>query len=246
MYICYLLCSYEFVNNFKVLQAVFAKNNIQKFIDVPRLVIAKYQDNLEFFQWMKRFFDLHYNGQEYDAVGRRLAACPNAESNPFFVQGTAKINPVKPRRTAATPALGSGQVCMAPGNTVADRMVENTQTNSSSVSRKLAPLNSKPTPSSTALSKASPVGSVSDSKVVEMTEQLTEMKLTVDGLEKERDFYFGKLRDIEILCQTLENQDTPIIQEIQRILYAAEDDFAAVDEQGQTFNNKENNEMVTA
>lgn len=47
-----------------------------------------------------------------------------------------------------------------------------------------------------------------------------ELKITIDGLEKERDFYFGKLRDIEVLCQ--EADKNPIIQKILEILYATE------------------------
>lgn len=43
-------------------------------IDVPTLVKGKFQDNLEFCQWMKKYFDMHYTGEEYDAVGRRNAA----------------------------------------------------------------------------------------------------------------------------------------------------------------------------
>lgn len=41
-----------------------------------------------------------------------------------------------------------------------------------------------------------------------------------EGLEKERDFYFAKLRDIEVLCQEHENQ--PTIKSIMEILYATE------------------------
>ncbi len=49
-----------------------------------------------------------------------------------------------------------------------------------------------------------------------------ELKLTVDGLEKERDFYFSKLRDIELICQEHESENNPILSKIIDILYATE------------------------
>lgn len=36
-------------------------------------------------------------------------------------------------------------------------------------------------------------------EVDDLTNQLMDMRLNLDGLEKERDFYYSKLRDIEIL-----------------------------------------------
>ena len=62
---------YEYVENYKVLQNAFDKNGIKKHIDVDKLVKAKYQDNLEFCQWIKRYFDLNYSGEPYNAVERR-------------------------------------------------------------------------------------------------------------------------------------------------------------------------------
>ncbi|KAF7828686.1 microtubule-associated protein RP/EB family member 1C [Senna tora] len=61
-------------------------------------------------------------------------------------------------------------------------------------------------------------------------EQITELKLSIDGLEKERDFYFAKLRDIEILCQSPEIEHLPVVAAIQKILYATDDDAAVVAE----------------
>jgi microtubule-associated protein, RP/EB family len=68
-------------------------------------------------------------------------------------------------------------------------------------------------------------GAVSNQQVEELTNQVMDMRLNLEGLEKERDFYFSKLRDIEILCQEAEDADaTPIIQKILEILYATEVD----------------------
>lgn len=52
--------------------------------------------------------------------------------------------------------------------------------------------------------------------------QLTELQLTVDGLERERDFYFGKLRDIEVQCQDEGCADLPVVKKIMDSLYATE------------------------
>ena len=68
---CDAIHEYEYVNNFKILQGVFSQHNVTKTIPIERLVKSKFQDNLEFMQWMKKFFDTHFSGNEYDAVARR-------------------------------------------------------------------------------------------------------------------------------------------------------------------------------
>lgn len=40
---------------------------------------------------------------------------------------------------------------------------------------------------------------VTNQQIEEMSNQVIDMRLNLEGLEKERDFYFSKLRDIEIL-----------------------------------------------
>lgn len=76
---------HEFVENYKILQASFDKNGIKRHIDVAKLTKAKYQDNLEFCQWMKAFFDKHYNGEPYDGPGRRKG------QDLFYIAGGNKV-----------------------------------------------------------------------------------------------------------------------------------------------------------
>merc|ERR1712066_1228815 len=72
-----------------------------------------------------------------------------------------------------------------------------------------------------------------NAQIEDLSNQLMESKLTIEGLEKERDFYFSKLRDIEVLAQEHENDGGEFVQKALQVLYATEDGFAVPeDEQG--------------
>lgn len=191
---------YEFVQNYKVLQHIFNEQNIAKHIEVEKLIKAKYQDNLEFLQWMKTFFDQHYPGQPYDGKARRedskkkggkvgaaaAAPAPKAAAAPAAAPAAAK-----PARPAAAPAKAAAPAA----------------------AKQIKP-------------KAAGVkddGKKSD-EVAELQAQVARLRGMVEGLEKERNFYFGKLREIEILCQTEEEVDAATKQDVLKILYKTDGD----------------------
>ncbi|CAH2285115.1 microtubule-associated RP EB family member 2 isoform X3 [Pelobates cultripes] len=62
---------HEYIHNFKLLQASFKRMNVDKVIPVEKLVKGRFQDNLDFIQWFKKFFDANYDGKEYDPMEAR-------------------------------------------------------------------------------------------------------------------------------------------------------------------------------
>merc|ERR1719219_786029 len=62
---------HEFIQNFKVLQSAFKKMAVDKIVPVDKLIKGRFQDNFEFLQWFKRFFDANYQGADYDPVAAR-------------------------------------------------------------------------------------------------------------------------------------------------------------------------------
>merc|ERR1719336_878696 len=62
---------HEFIQNFKILQNSFKKMNVDKIVPVEKLIKGRFQDNFEFLQWFKKFFDANYDGLEYDPVEAR-------------------------------------------------------------------------------------------------------------------------------------------------------------------------------
>merc|ERR1719436_619570 len=192
---------HEYINNFKVLQNSFKSCAVDKIIPVDRLVKGRFQDNFEFIQWFKKFFDANYGGQEYDALAMRGGEQVGSSSKPKPGGGRPAMSS-RPKRSPAGGARTGGP----PART--------------------APPAARPTGRAT-----NGAGGASAAQLEELNGQVMEMKLTVEGLEKERDFYFAKLRDVEVLCQENEGVGGDCVKkQILDILYQTEDGFAVPDE----------------
>eukprot|EP00274_Cyanoptyche_gloeocystis_P002484 CAMPEP_0196653450 /NCGR_PEP_ID=MMETSP1086-20130531/3074_1 /TAXON_ID=77921 /ORGANISM="Cyanoptyche gloeocystis , Strain SAG4.97" /LENGTH=361 /DNA_ID=CAMNT_0041984651 /DNA_START=54 /DNA_END=1139 /DNA_ORIENTATION=- len=270
---------YEFVKNYKVLQEVFEKQKIDRHIDVEKLIKAKYQDNLEFLQWMKRYFDLHHNaGVPYDAVERRsgalkkpsaaAAAAPHAApAHSAPTKGAVKtITGGKTKSVSVTKDehrehAEKENVEIAKKTTGSDAKAFPAKQLSSVKAESVVsgpavhssvPISAHESPSEPAVdkemtekvTKLTAELSSQEDKNKELTVEISELKLTVDGLEKERDFYFGKLRDIEILCQTEDSKDPDLVARIQKILYATEE--PAPEEEIASLERRESGEPASA
>jgi hypothetical protein len=48
-------------------------------------------------QWLKRYFDLNYNGEEYDAVGRRKG------QDLYYILGGSKVGSAQPGKSNVAP-----------------------------------------------------------------------------------------------------------------------------------------------
>ncbi|KXT14715.1 hypothetical protein AC579_6386 [Pseudocercospora musae] len=177
---------YAYLENFKILSNLFRKHHIDRPIPVEQLVKCKMQDNLEFLQWTKRYWDQYYPGGDYDAVGRRKGVGGAAPSPSMPSARTSGA-------TAATrkPAGGLGAAA----------------------------------PRASSRQAGGPATAALQQKNAELME-------TVGGLERERDFYFSKLRDIELLIQqamdadpSLEEDENSLLKQIQTILYSTEEGF---------------------
>lgn len=66
----------------------------------------------------------------------------------------------------------------------------------------------------------------------ERDSEIAELRAACASLERERDFYFGKLREIEILTQVYNGPDKRFVEQVCGIMYATEEDFVAMPDAG--------------
>jgi RP/EB family microtubule-associated protein len=240
------------------LQAAFNKNKIQRHVDVDKLIRAKYQDNLEFCQWLKAFFDQAGSVREdYDPAAIRARGKGGKKYNEFLTKTASKHGskplPAARNRTArATPAASprnKPQTRPAPTTTrTTTRPAPVNTTAARTTAARTAPVKSK-TPLrstenkniSTNASKAQKAQADAElmKKNAEMSRKIEELETSMVEIEKERDFYFGKLRSVELMLQV--NQDNnfdgtdleTVVGSIFKVLYATAEEDVIVSDGGE-------------
>uniref|UniRef100_A0A060T5W7 ARAD1C08734p n=1 Tax=Blastobotrys adeninivorans TaxID=409370 RepID=A0A060T5W7_BLAAD len=217
---------YQYIANFKVLQAVLTRQGIDRGVPVERLVKCRFQDNLEFLQWAKRYWNENAPiDVEYDAVSRRKGRVGGflGTGAPAGGGGAAPRPASRPRPSSTTGTAASN--------------------GTSTTTKPAAP---RPGARPVAAARAPPAKSA---RVEELEGEVQELVSAVEVVESERDFYFQKLRDIEVLIQAAaekldeegqaqedgeaegDNEDKPetshaqLVREIQTILYTTAEGF---------------------
>ncbi|VDK55218.1 unnamed protein product [Cylicostephanus goldi] len=61
----------DWLGNWKIVQTSWKTLGVEKIVPVDRLIKGKFQDNFEFLQWFKKFFDANYDGHEYNPLDAR-------------------------------------------------------------------------------------------------------------------------------------------------------------------------------
>jgi len=246
---------YEYVQNYKLLQVAFTKNRVQRHVDVNKLIRGKYQDNLEFCQWLKAFHDQSgVYREDYDPVATRAKGKGGKRYNAMAEQGSnGKYGGSKasvPSRPRTTTARSTAAVAQRVTKTASTATTERT----ARPLRERAPAsNSNSTAPSDAAAAAKGTTDLATQAVLadasllkknaELTAKTAELEQAVGDIEKERDFYFEKLRNVEVLLQVNNEKEgtdesssdsaAGMVDKIFQILYATAEDGLIVNDEGQ-------------
>lgn len=182
------------------------------------MVKGKFQDNFEFVQWFKKFFDANFDGKEYDALAAREGIPLVSTEGKGGPSAAAPASIARAKPAAVTTTRAAGVAVPAAPKPAAPASKINVSSTKPAATRQLA--HHPPASHHASNGGSSNLNAELQQENLRLITELNELKATLDGLEKERDFYFGKLRDIEVLCQEHEAENLSVVKRILDILYA--------------------------
>ncbi|XP_050096629.1 microtubule-associated protein RP/EB family member 2-like [Anopheles aquasalis] len=184
---------HDFLSNLRLFQNALVQLKVNRSVPTDRLAKGRFQDNFEFLQWFKKFFDANYDGKQYDPQAARNNA-PMGYGTP----GT-----LKPSQRANIAGGGRPLQASIAQKTNRSRSGDSNGSGGKAVSEKQA-------------SKASET-------ISELSSEIDDLTVKVQGVEMARDYYYLKLSQIEAWMQehgTKENEE--FCEKVFKILSAEE------------------------
>ena len=171
--------------NYKVLQQMFSRCKIPHSFDVADLMRGRFLDNYQFLSWLRQHYEsvTGASATPYDAAARRShfgCRVPASISTP-----TSNSSSTAPKVRPRVSSSSSSSVSTSPAV-------------SSFVDHNKNPPRVGPPPSTRQRLVSQPPTSSEDwvSAV-----EYADVKYTLEGVERERDFYYGVLREVEDVCR---------------------------------------------
>lgn len=230
----YPLREYDARQNMKILQAAFNRHHLSKPIEVERLIKCRLQDNLELLQWFKRYW-VDQGGRDYDAEARREGGSGATSAN-TSANASASTSSRSSRSTSENRRVSDNARSAESGRSgrvsAAGRPVLGARPGAGRARRVVS--------ASAAGDAAGDILDRAAQELARVREEAAEIRIQAESLETERNFYFNKLREIEILTQTIqeagsEPEVVALVDRVQAILYSTEKGFEIHDGDAESF-----------
>lgn len=215
---------YEHIQNFKILQAGFTALKVEKTIPVEKLVKGKFQDNFEFLQWFKEFYYQNYDperiGDSYDPVKERSSSSAGKKK---VIPSTGTKAKIQAPVLRTTPIKATTAQKKIPAKSPQDLHKSNSAS-------------SRPDSVNSELEKQLEDAQVQladyEQKLQEYDVYTKNSQLDLEQATKEREFYFTKLRRIEVITQEYYQEGDKVLEAIQAVLYETEEGFTLPEDEG--------------
>jgi hypothetical protein len=267
----------DVINNYKILQQAFDECKINKNIEVGALMKGKPLDNLEFLQWLKRYYDLNYHGNAYDAEKRRNGlGIENYNSNNDLKlknrnnSKNQKENFLKNNKLTKNNSKTNLQtISINNNNNNTDSNYNNNNNNintynqfstieknnnneiqmninyKSHLTTEIAntDINKNDNQNQITIDFVKEIEQKYEEKIDILNDEIKSLKTEIGTLKtftseigKEKDFYYSKLRDVEVLTCKQSNLDKDeLINIIQKILFSEKCTEVIFDDNGKAF-----------
>ncbi|XP_065075869.1 microtubule-associated protein RP/EB family member 1-like isoform X1 [Ochlerotatus camptorhynchus] len=184
---------HDFLNNLKIFQNTLVSMQVEKAVPIDRLIKGRFQDNFEFLQWFKKFFDANYDGKEYDPVGAR-----NHHSMAYGTPNTLRPNQ-RANVSGGPKGTGSGSGGGGGGLKTTYKSGEKKTTPEIKISAELM------------------------EQVQTLMQERDDLTLKMETAELERDYYYQKLTLIETLINDDDNElHRDLCDRAKEIMYSEE------------------------